>query len=156
MRIHHLHGFLEVDLRNSLGCLPTASLHHLTPYCYNIPNHFKGLTTNTIAINKIKTMNPENGGEQIRLRHSSLWRKPLTYEKPVPASNSCHHQLNERTNQSMQSAPLESAGGAATTSSLHTPQLSETNPTSPNEGIPINWRNSSLRRTSNLICKGPW
>lgn len=41
-------------------------------------------------------MNPENVGEQIKLRHSSLWRKPLAYEKPVPASDSCHHQINDR------------------------------------------------------------
>lgn len=42
-------------------------------------------------------MNPENVGEQIKLKHSSLWRKPLQYEKPVPASDNCHKQLNERT-----------------------------------------------------------
>ena len=46
-------------------------------------------------------MNPENRGEMITLRHSSLWRKPLNYEKPVPESNSCHAQLNERTFSSM-------------------------------------------------------
>jgi hypothetical protein len=42
-------------------------------------------------------MNPENVGEQIRLRHSSLWRQPLQYEKPTPEVSSCHRQLNERT-----------------------------------------------------------
>ncbi len=41
-------------------------------------------------------MNPENGGEMIRLRHSSLWREPLSYEKPVPSTQGCHKQLNER------------------------------------------------------------
>jgi hypothetical protein len=29
-------------------------------------------------------MNPENTGEQIMLKHSAMWRKPLVYEKPVP------------------------------------------------------------------------
>jgi hypothetical protein len=41
-------------------------------------------------------MNPENRGEQVRLRHSSLWRTPLNYEKPVPQAEGCHKQLNER------------------------------------------------------------
>ena len=26
-------------------------------------------------------MNPENAGEHIALRHSTLWKKPLVYEK---------------------------------------------------------------------------
>jgi len=39
-------------------------------------------------------MNPENIGEQIKLRHSSLWRQPLAYEKHVPKSTVCHKQLN--------------------------------------------------------------
>ncbi len=39
-------------------------------------------------------MNPENVGENIPLRHSHLWRKPLVYEKPVPDSTICHLQLN--------------------------------------------------------------
>jgi hypothetical protein len=43
-------------------------------------------------------MNPENVGEQIMLRHSSLWRKPLQYEKPIPQTVGCHKQLNERIN----------------------------------------------------------
>lgn len=40
-------------------------------------------------------MNPENRGEHIVLRHSSLWRNPLTYEKQVSTTKHCHQQLNE-------------------------------------------------------------
>lgn len=40
-------------------------------------------------------MNPENIGENIPLRHSLLWRKPLIYEKEVLDSKLCHLQLNE-------------------------------------------------------------
>lgn len=39
-------------------------------------------------------MNPENMGEQVRMRHSSLWRKPVVYDKPVPETLPCHQQLN--------------------------------------------------------------
>ena len=39
-------------------------------------------------------MNPENVGENIALRHSLLWRKPLKYEKEVLPSEVCHLQLN--------------------------------------------------------------
>jgi hypothetical protein len=40
-------------------------------------------------------MNPENTGEQVALRHSSLWRKQLLYEKSVPRASACHTQMNE-------------------------------------------------------------
>ena len=72
-------------------------------------------------------MNPENVGEPVKLRHSSLWRKPLQYEKPVPESNSCHHQLNDRTVFVIQLEPQDKAGVVAITSSTLTPQDSETN-----------------------------
>ena len=71
-------------------------------------------------------MNPENRGEHIQLRHSHLWRNPLSYEKPVPDAASCHRQLNERTSCPIQSAPADAAGGAETTLSSLTPMDSET------------------------------
>ncbi len=51
-------------------------------------NHF-------VTGNKNITMNPENVGEQVTLRHSNLWRKQLLYEKPVPKKSVCHTQMNE-------------------------------------------------------------
>lgn len=42
-------------------------------------------------------MNPENMGHHLTMRHSSLWRKPLNYEKAVKRVNTCHGQLNEGT-----------------------------------------------------------
>lgn len=39
-------------------------------------------------------MNPENVGEHIPLKHSSLWRKPLIYEKTQKELPLCHLQLN--------------------------------------------------------------
>ena len=72
-------------------------------------------------------MNPENVGEQIKLRHSSLWRKPLHFEKPVPESEYPKKQLNERTSIFIQSAPRDKVGDLATTSLALTPQASEIN-----------------------------
>jgi len=40
-------------------------------------------------------MNTETAGAHISLRHSSLWRKPLVYEKYQKALPQCHLQMNE-------------------------------------------------------------
>lgn len=87
-------------------------------------------------------MNPENRGEHIHLRHSHLWRNPLSYEKPVPDSGSCHKQLNERTPFPIQSEPADKVGRLATTRSFHTPMDSEIGHLSP-AGIPPTSLNNS-------------
>ena len=61
----------------------------------------------------------------IKLRHSHLWRNSLQYEKPVPESNSCHKQLNERTTLPIQLAPQDKAGDPATILLIPTLPLSE-------------------------------
>ena len=87
-------------------------------------------------------MNPENRGEHIQLRHSHLWRNPLTYEKPVPDAASCHRQLNERTHYPIQSEPADKAGGAETTPSSRTPMASEIGHLSPAGTPRISWNSS--------------
>jgi len=101
-------------------------------------------------------MNPENRGEHIQLRHSHLWRKPLSYEKPVPNAASCHRQLNERTSFTIQSVPADKAGEPETTPFSPTPMDSETDLVSPTETLPINSRNSWPKKTNSLIYREVW
>ena len=98
-------------------------------------------------------MNPENMGEQITLRHSSLWRKPYSYEKPVPESNSCHRQLNERIYSSIQSDKQVSLGPVAITSSPPSPQALEINPVSPKKDIQSTSNLCFQKKISNPTCK---
>ena len=86
-------------------------------------------------------MNPENCGEMIKFKHSHLWRKPLHYEKPVPESNPCHKQLNERISSSIQSELQDKAGALATTLLILTLQLSEINQRLLEGEIHSNWNN---------------
>ena len=66
-------------------------------------------------------MNPENMGEHISLRHSSLWRKPLQYDRPTPNASACHHQLNQRTPAPTQPPSPARTGAPATTPSNSSP-----------------------------------
>jgi hypothetical protein len=57
-------------------------------------NSYQNHATTTISV-FINFMNPENRGNHVLLRHSSLWRKPLLYEKTVTRTQTCHSQLND-------------------------------------------------------------
>jgi len=68
-------------------------------------------------------MNPENIGDHIVLKHSSLWRKPLQYEKPVASTQKCHHQLNQSNLSLTQLLPQDKTGEPETTPYSFAPQL---------------------------------
>lgn len=100
-------------------------------------------------------MNPENIGEQIRMRHSSLWRQPLLYEKSVPKASTCHSQLNECNWICIKWARQGSAGEWETTPSPHIPTSAPSDP-SPARRIPNNSRRSSKKARNHPIHQDLW
>lgn len=74
-------------------------------------------------------MNPENRGQQIALRHSSLWRNTMFVEKDNNNREGCHGQLNESIYSFIQWDKLAKVGTLETISFGPTSQASETNQT---------------------------
>ncbi len=62
-------------------------------------------------------MNPENVGDQIQMRHSQLWRRPMWSYQDAPGPSSCHSQMNQSHHSLIQPPLWETVGDSEITQS---------------------------------------